>query len=64
MKVRLKKNYKTKGHEHFLPKNTTLTIQDTFEFCGDTFYQTDIGIDINSKDVGNFDDLFIKIGED
>lgn len=48
MKVRLKKNYKTKGHEHFLPKNKLIELYENFSILGNTWYNTAWGFALDA----------------
>lgn len=58
MKVRLKKNYKAKGHHHFLPKNKLIELDGSFSILGNTWYNTNLSFRIKCD---NFDDLFVKV---
>lgn len=60
MRVRLKKNYKTKCHENFLPKNKLVDLYENFSILGNTWYNTNLGFRIKCD---NFDDLFVKVGD-
>ena len=60
MKVRLKKDYKTKGHQHFLPKNKLIDLYENFSFLGSMWYNTNLGFRIRCD---NFDGLFVKVGD-
>lgn len=60
MKVRLKKNYKTKEYEHFLPKNKLIELYESFSIARSVWYSTNLGFRIRCD---NFDDLFVKVGD-
>ena len=60
MKVRLKNDYKTKSHKHFLPKNKLIELYGSFSILGNTWYNTNLGFRIKCD---NFDDLFVKVGD-
>lgn len=60
MKVRLKKDYKTKGHQHFLPKNKLIELEGSFSILGSMWCNTNLGFRIRCD---NFDDLFVKVGD-